>query len=347
MVAELFYDASRPPLVVAELSANHNQSLDRALALVDAAADAGADAVKLQTFRPEWITLDADHSEFLIQNESSPWFGRRLFDLYAEAALPLEWHEPLFQRARERGILAFSAPFSLEAVDFLESIDCPAYKIASFECVDIPLIERAAITGKPIVVSTGMASAAEIDEAVCAVRRHQARGPVLLKCTSSYPAPVENSHLVTLEAMRRLWSVPAGLSDHSLSPAPALVATTMGARMIEKHLTLDRADGGPDAAFSLEPTEFAELTRLVREAHAAIGEVRFGGTTDAESHARKRRRSLYVSRDVRAGTPLSADNIRSVRPGHGLATRHYEEVLGRHFRRDLPKGTPLAWFDIE
>lgn len=347
MVAEIFQDASLPPMVVAELSANHNQSLERALALVDAAADAGANAVKLQTFRPEWITLDADRPEFLIQNESSPWFGRRLFELYAEAALPLDWHEPLFRRARERGVLAFSAPFSLEAVDFLESIGCPVYKIASFECVDIPLIEKTAATGKPVIVSTGMATAAEIDEAVQAVRRYQDRGPVLLKCTSSYPAPVENSHLATLEAMRRLWSVPAGLSDHSLSPAPAVVATTLGARMIEKHLTLDRADGGPDAAFSLEPAEFAELTRLVREAHAAIGDVRFGGTTDAEAHARSRRRSLYIGRDVRAGEPLSAENIRSVRPGHGLPTRHYDEVLGRHFRRDLPKGTPLAWFDIE
>ncbi|HHQ68689.1 MAG TPA: pseudaminic acid synthase [Halothiobacillaceae bacterium] len=338
---------SQPPWLIAELSANHNQSLDRALALVDAAANAGAHAVKVQTFRPEWITLDSDRPEFLIQNKSSPWFGRRLFDLYSEAALPLDWHEPIFKRALKNNILAFSAPFSLEAVDFLESIDCPAYKIASFECVDIPLIKKAAATGKPVIISTGMATAAEIDEAVRAVRDFQTRGPMLLKCTSSYPAPVENSHLATLKAMQSAWSAPVGLSDHSLSPAPALVATTLGARLIEKHLTLARADGGSDAAFSLEPAEFTALAQLIKEAHAAIGTVQFGGTTEAERHARKRRRSLYINQDMQAGEIITEKTIRSVRPGYGLPTRYYHEVLGKRVRHNLSKGTPLSWIDIE
>jgi len=335
------------PLIVAELSANHNQSLDRALKLVEAAADNGADAVKLQTFRPGWITLDSDRAEFLIQNPSSPWHGRRLFDLYAETALPLEWHEPLFAHAAKLGLLAFSAPFSLEAVEFLESLDCPAYKIASFECTDIPLIDAVAATGKPVVISTGMAGLDEIDEAVRTVRRHQPRGPLLLKCTSSYPAPVDSSNLRTMSVMRQAWNVPVGLSDHCLTPAAAVASVPFGCRLIEKHLTLNRADGGADAAFSLEPAEFSELTQLVADSHAALGEVRFGGTTDAEAHARQRRRSLYISADVRAGDVIGPENIRSVRPGSGLHTRHYRDVIGKRFRHDKPTGTPLDWTDID
>lgn len=328
------------PYIIAELSGNHNGDLDRALALVDAAAEAGVDAVKLQTYTADTITLDVDAPGFTI--EGGPWDGRRLHDLYAEASTPWDWHGALFARASQLGVHCFSSPFDPSAVDLLSNLGAPAYKIASFELVDLPLIRYAAAQGKPIIMSTGVANYAEIEDALRAARDGGASEIVLLHCISAYPAKPEEMRLQTIRALGDAFGVPIGLSDHTLGSAVAVASIALGACVIEKHITLARADGGPDAEFSLEPREFAQLVADCRMAHAALG---------APQHDRKGvgganaqfRRSLYVTEDVAEGAEITAQNVRSVRPGFGLAPKHLDAVLGRHAKRSLTKGEPLSW----
>lgn len=334
-----------PPLIVAELSGNHNGSLPRALAILDAAADAGAHAVKLQTYTADTMTLDVDGPDFVIDDPASLWHGRRLYELYGEASTPWEWHEALFARARGRGMLCFSTPFDESAVDYLERFDPPAYKIASFELTDLRLIRTVARTGRPIVMSTGMATLAEIDDAVRAAR-DGGGDVVLLQCTSTYPATPENSHLRTIPSLRETFGCEVGLSDHTAGVGAAVAAVAFGAVLIEKHFTLARADGGVDAAFSLEPQELRELVVETERAWQSLGSVRYGPTR-AEQASLRFRRSIYVSEDVRAGDELSSSNLRIVRPGFGLAPKHFDEILGRRARVDLARGTALRWELIE
>lgn len=327
--------------VIAELSANHRQQIDAAVRLVDAAAEAGADAVKLQTYTADTITMDASGAEFRIES-GTLWDGRTLHELYAEAATPWEWHEPLQRRAAERGLDFFSSAFDATSVDFLERLGVPAFKIASFEIVDIGLIQRVARTGKPMIVSTGMATLDEIDEAVSAAREAGAGQLALLKCTSAYPAPIEESDLRTIPDMASRFGVPVGLSDHTLGTLAPVVAVALGAAIIEKHLTLSRADGGPDGAFSLEPAEFATMVREIRTAERALGSVSYDPSAH-EVASRGLRRSLFVTEDIRAGETFTEENLRSIRPGHGLHTRHLPELIGRRAARDISRGTPMTW----
>lgn len=329
-----------PCFIIAELSANHLGSLERALSLCRAAKSAGADAVKVQTYTPDTITANVHDSPFLIRG-GGIGEGRTLYDLYAEAHMPWEWHAPLQREADRLGLSFFSSPFDATAVDFLEQLGVPAFKIASFELVDLPLLRRVAATGKPLIVSTGMASAGEISEALQVIGQARAR-TVLLKCTSAYPALPDQMNLRTIPDMRERFGVPIGLSDHSMDPAIAVAAVTLGACVLEKHLTLRRADGGPDASFSLEPQEFAETVRSVRQAEAALGRVSYGDTT-GERATRQFRRSLFVVRPVHAGEPFTRENVRSIRPGDGLHTRYFEHVLQRSATRDVEAGAPLAW----
>lgn len=333
-----------PPLVIAEMSGNHNQSLDRALAIVEAAAAAGAHALKIQTYTADTMTLDMDQGEFAITDPNSLWAGKSLYKLYQEAYTPWEWHEPIFRRARELGLIAFSTPFDETAVDFLESMDVPCYKIASFENTDLPLIRKAAATGKPMIVSTGMATAAELDECVRTARAAGCRDLVLLKCTSTYPASPENTHLRTIPHMRELFQCEVGLSDHTGGVGAAVAAVALGATVVEKHFTLARADGGVDAAFSLEPAELASLVVETERAWRALGQVHYGPTA-AETKSLVFRRSLYAVRDIAAGEPFSHDNVRPIRPGLGLPPKYLERLIGKPARRALPRGTPLRWED--
>ena len=330
------------PYLIAEMSGNHNQSLERALAIVDAAADAGADAIKLQTYTAATMTLNIRAPGFVIDDPKSLWAGRQLYELYAEAATPWEWHAPLMARARSRGLHCFSSPFDESAVDFLETLDVPAYKIASFECVDLALIRKVAATGKPVIISTGMASLAEIDDAVRCARAAGCTQIVLLKCTSSYPATPENTHIRTIPALREAFGVTVGLSDHTMGCGVAVASVALGACVIEKHFTLSRAEGGVDSAFSLEPAEFAQLRVESERAWQSLGEVRFG-TSAAEAASVQFRRSLYIVKPVRAGEVLTTDNVRAIRPGFGLAPKHLEQVLGCRLAVDAPIGTPLSW----
>ncbi len=329
-----------PPYVICELSGNHNGSLERALAMVDAAAATGCDAIKLQTYTPDTITLDCDAPDFQITD--GPWAGRTLHDLYAEAATPFEWHAALFERARQRGVTIFSTPFDFTAVELLECLGAPAYKIASFEAVDLPLIARVAACGKPMIISTGLASLAEMEEALKTAQANGAAGVALLHCVSAYPAPIEEANVATVPDLARRFGVVSGLSDHTPGSAAAVAAVALGAAIIEKHFTLARADGGPDAAFSLEPAEFAAMTRDCKAAWAALGSATYD-ELGSERAAAGHRRSLYVAAAVKAGEALTAANIRSVRPGYGLAPKHLPGVLGRRAARDLKFGEPLAW----
>ena len=329
-----------PPYVIAELSGNHNGDRDRAVALVDAAAEAGADAVKLQTYTADTITLDVDRPEFRI--EGGPWDGRHLHELYAEASTPWEWHEALFARAAERGLHCFSSPFDPTAVDLLAGLDAPAYKIASFELVDLPLIRRAAAQGRPLIMSTGVADYGEIEEALRAAREGGAPEVVLLHCISAYPAAPEEMRLQTIRSLGAAFGVPIGLSDHTLGSAVAVASIALGACLIEKHITLARADGGPDAEFSLEPGEFRQLVDDCRIAHAALGAPQHDRRGVGGANAQFRR-SLYMTADVAAGAEITEANVRSVRPGFGLAPKHLDAVLGRIAARDLARGEPLAW----
>jgi N-acetylneuraminate synthase len=332
------------PYVIAELSGNHNGRLERALQLIDVAKEAGVDAVKLQTYTADTITIDHDGPGFTI--EGGLWSGRRLHELYREAHTPWEWHPALFAHARELGITCFSSPFDPTAVDLLESLDAPAYKIASFEIVDLPLVRYAAKTGKPLIVSTGMAGAGEIAEAVEAAREAGAGGIVLLHCVSGYPAPADEANLARIRALAADYDCPIGLSDHTLGTDVAVAATALGAAVIEKHVTLARADGGPDAAFSLEPHELAALVQGVRTAYAALGRADYGRAASEQPNMAFRR-SLYAVKDIAAGEVLTAGSVRSIRPGYGLAPKYLPGVLGRRARRAIARGTPMSFDLIE
>ena len=335
-----------PPFVIAEMSGNHNHSLERALAIVDAAADAGAHALKIQTYTADTITLDVERDEFLISDPDSLWAGRSLHSLYQEAQTPWEWHEAIFDRARRRGMIPFSTPFDESAVDFLEGLGSPCYKIASFENVHLPLIRKVAATGKPIIMSTGMATEEELGEAVDAAREAGCDELILLKCTSTYPATPENTNLATIPDMRERFDCQVGLSDHSMGIGVSVASVALGAVAIEKHFTLSRADGGVDAAFSMEPDEMTALVVETRRAWQALGHVSYG-PTDAEKPSVQFRRSLYVAEDMRAGEAFTPQNLRVVRPGLGLAPKHYDEILGKSIARDAAKGTPLTWDLVE
>lgn len=330
---------AHPPYVVAEMSGNHNGEIGRALTLIDAAKAAGADAVKIQTYRADTITIDHDGPEFMIR--SGLWEGRRLFELYEEAHTPWEWHEELFDHARKTGITLFSAPFDPTAVELLWDLDCPAYKIASPEIVDLDLIERCARTGKPLIISTGMASFEEIEEAVATARSAGAREILVLHCISGYPTPADQANLATIPDLATRLDVAIGLSDHTMDTVVAEAAVAMGAVLVEKHFTLRRADGGVDSTFSLEPEELDQLVRNLRTVFEARGMPNYR-PTDAERETLAMRRSLYVVADVAAGSALTRENIRSIRPANGLAPRYLRQVLGRTATRDLKRGEPLA-----
>lgn len=330
-----------PVFVVAELSANHGHDLDRAVAMLAAARDAGADAVKIQTYTPDTMTIPSAGPQFTI-GPGTPWEGRTLHDLYAEAHTPWGWHPRLQEEAARLGVLLFSSPFDASAVDFLESLEMPAYKIASFELVDLPLIRRAARTGRPLILSTGMASLDEIEDAVAAARGAGAQGLALLKCTSAYPAPPEDMNLATIPWLEQRFEVPVGLSDHTRGGAVAVAAVALGASIVEKHFTLTRDAPGPDQVFSMEPEEFARMVREIRVVEKARGHVSFE-RTGAEAASRVFRRSLFVVADVRAGEPFTEANLRSIRPGDGLAPKHLGDVLGHEAVRDIARGTPLSW----
>jgi N-acetylneuraminate synthase len=332
--------AAHEPFVICELSGNHNGSLERALRMIEAAAATGCDAIKIQTYTADTITLDVDRPEFRIQG--GLWDGRSLYELYQEAQTPYEWHPALFARARALGVILFSTPFDESAVELLDELGAPAFKIASFEAVDLPLIRRAAATGKPLIISTGMANLAEIEAAREAALAAGAGGVVLLHCVSSYPAALEDANVRTVADMARRFDGPVGLSDHTPGSAASVAAVALGASVIEKHFTLARADGGPDAAFSLEPDEFAGLVADCKAAWRALGRAHYD-VVGSERGNLAFRRSLYVTADVMAGEALTARNVRSVRPGLGLPPAELERVLGRPAARDLKRGEPLAW----
>lgn len=330
------------PFIIAEMSGNHNQSLERALQLVDAAAKAGADALKLQTFTPETMTLDLDENEFTISDPKSLWRGQSIFSLYEMAQTPWDWHKEIFEYANKLGMLAFSSPFDESAIDFLESLNVPCYKIASFENTDIPLIRRAAATGKPLIISTGMATLAELDDSVRAARLAGCTQLALLKCTSTYPESPENSNVMTIPHMREMFNCEVGLSDHTMGLGAAVAAVSHGASLVEKHLTLDRKDGGIDSAFSLEPEEFKALTTETERAWLALGRVSYGPTI-AEIRAVSRRRSIYIVKDIEAGAILNHDNLRCIRPGLGLPPKHLDTLIGKKVKRGAKRGTPVSW----
>ena len=331
-----------PPFIVAEMSGNHNQSLERALAIVEAAATAGAHALKLQTYTADTMTLDIDKREFFVEEPDSLWKGASLYSLYQQAYTPWEWHKPIFDRARELGIIAFSTPFDDTAVDLLESLDVPCYKIASFENTDLPLIRRVASTGKPLIISTGMATVAELDETVRAARDAGCDDLVLLKCTSTYPSTPENTNALTIPHLRELFGCEVGLSDHTMGVGVSVASAALGATVIEKHFTLSRAEGGVDSAFSMEPAELAQLVVETERAWQSLGHVSYG-PTDAEKESLRYRRSLYVVKDIKAGDVLTHENVRAIRPGLGLPTKHMETVLGRAVKQDVKRGTALGW----
>lgn len=329
-----------PTYIVAELSANHGRSLEQAVELVKAAKQAGSDAVKVQTYTPDTMTIDCKKADFQIKGTS--WEGRFLYDLYAEACMPWEWQPRLKKVADDLGLHFLSTAFDETAVAFLESVGVAAYKVASFEIVDLRLLRRIARTGKPVMVSTGMATLGEIDEAVRTLRSSGAVQLALLKCTSAYPAPVEAMNLRTIPHLEAAFHVPVGLSDHTLAVSVPVAAVALGACIIEKHLTLSRSSASPDSAFSLEPQEFKAMVQAVREVEKALGAIQYGAS-EHEVESLAFRRSLYVVQDVRAGEPFTVDNVRSIRPGHGLHPRHLDEVLGRVAACDIPRGTPLTW----
>lgn len=331
---------TQSPYVIAELSANHNGNLERALAIMTAAKEAGASAVKLQTYRPDTITLKSERPEFQIHG--GLWDGHSLYDLYEWAHTPWEWHQALFAKGRELGLTVFSSPFDFSAVDLLESLDCPAYKIASFELVDLPLIRYAAQTGKPLIMSTGMANEAEIAAAVEMALKHGNGQLALLHCVSGYPAPAAEYNLRAIPMLRQRFGVEVGLSDHTLGSATAIAATALGATLIEKHFTLARADGGPDCAFSMEPAELADLVASVNTAQAALGVADYQ-LTPSEQGNRAFRRSLYLVKEIAAGECLTEAHIKSVRPALGLPPADYDRLLGKRVTRDMSANQPLDW----
>lgn len=333
------------PFIIAEMSGNHNQSLERALEIVEAAAEAGAHALKIQTYTADTLTLDVDTDDFMIADKDSLWKNRKLYDLYNEAYTPWEWHKPIFDRARELGMIPFSTPFDNTAVDFLESLDVPMYKIASFENTDLPLIEKVASTGKPMIVSTGMATVSEIDELVRTAKNAGCKDLILLKCTSTYPATPENTNISTIPHMRDMFNVQVGLSDHTMGTGVAVAAVALGATVIEKHFTLSRADGGVDSAFSMEPAEMKTLVEETERAWQAIGKITYG-PTEKEKASLKFRRSIYVAKDIEAGEKFTEENIRIVRPGYGLEPKFYPILIDKVAKRALKKGMPIQFEDL-
>jgi len=338
--------AGERPFVIAEVSGNHNGSLERALEIIDAVADSGAQAVKFQTYTADTLTIDVDAPAFRVTEGHELWGGRNLYQLYQEAHTPWEWHPALFQRAREHGLVPFSSPFDPTAVDFLVAMDVPAFKVASFELVDLPLIRRMAATGRPLIISTGMAEAAEIDEAVVAARGAGATEIALLKASSAYPSPPEAMQLGAIRTMRERWDVPVGLSDHTLGDTAAIAAVALGACIVEKHFKAAGDDASPDAAFSLDPAGFRRMVDAIRFTESAVAGTTIG-PAPAELESRRFRRSLFVVEDVEAGEAFTDRNVRSIRPADGLHTRHLETVLGRHAASTIPRGTPLAWDLVE
>ncbi len=330
------------PFVIAEMSGNHNQSLERALEIVDAAADAGAHGLKIQTYTADTMTLDLDQGEFFISDPGSLWKGKSLYALYQEAHTPWDWHPAIFERARERGMIPFSTPFDATSVDFLESLNVGCYKIASFENTDLPLIRKVAATGKPMIISTGMASIAELDETVRAAREAGCRELVLLKCTSTYPATADNTHIATIPHMRQMFDCEVGLSDHTMGVGVAVASVALGATVVEKHFTLRRADGGVDSTFSLEPHELRALVSETERAWQGLGQVQYGAS-EAERKSMVFRRSLYICADLKAGDLLTAENLRAIRPGYGMAPKFLDQLLGRRIAKDAKRGTPMSW----
>lgn len=341
-IGQFSIEAYGPPLIIAEMSGNHNQSLDRAMEIVELAAKAGAHALKLQTYTADTMTIDMSEREFFISDDSSLWKGESLYSLYQKAMTPWEWHKPIFDKCKELGMLGFSTPFDPTAVDFLMELDVPCFKVASFENTDLPLIAKVASTGKPMIISTGMASVAEIDDAVRTAKEHGCENLILLKCTSSYPASPSNSNLATIPHLREMFGCHVGLSDHTLGIGAAVASVALGAVVIEKHITNSRADGGVDAAFSLEPDELSALVRETEVAALARGTIAYG-PSENECGSLVFRRSLYVVEDIKAGTVLSNENLRAIRPGLGLATKYLPQLLGKRVSRDVARGTAASW----
>lgn len=335
-----FFDQTKKPFIIAEMSGNHNHSLERALKIVEAAAESGVDALKLQTYTADTITLDIREGEFFINDPSSLWTGQSLYELYEKAYTPWEWHEPIFKKCRELGIIGFSTPFDATSIEFLEELQVPFYKVASFEMTDHQLIKNIARTAKPMIISTGMATLSEIDQTVRIAKENGCPEVVLLKCTSTYPAKAESSNLLTIPNMREAFKCEIGLSDHTLGIGVSVASVALGACVIEKHFTLNRADGGVDSTFSLEPQEMKSLVTETKQAWEALGEIHYGITLGEKPEDR---RSLYVAEDIKKGDFFTDKNVRSVRPGGGLETKYYEHIIGRVARKDAQKGTPLSW----
>ncbi|GAB3824512.1 pseudaminic acid synthase [Hymenobacter jeollabukensis] len=342
LIGDYRIGAGHAPFIIAEMSGNHGQSLEKALEIVDAAAAAGCQGLKIQTSTPDMLTLNSREPDFIVRGANQDWEGQSLYELYTTNYTPYEWHAAIFARAREHGMVAFSSPFGTEAVDFLESVGCPAYKIASFENNWTELIRHAARTGKPVIISTGMADLADLERMVQAVRAEGNEQVILLKCTSTYPALPHNTNLATIPHLRQMLGCHVGLSDHTMGTGVAVAATVMGAVVIEKHLTMRRADGGPDSSFSMEPEEMARLVVECRQAQQALGTVQYG-PTQAELKSLAFRRSIYVVEDVAAGEALTRKNVRVIRPGHGLPPHLLEQVLGRAVRQAVRRGTALSW----
>ena len=330
------------PLIIAEMSGNHNQSLERALKIVEAAAKTGVHALKIQTYTADTMTLNISEGEFFINDLTSLWEGNSLHKLYQQAYTPWEWHEPIFKRCKELGIIGFSTPFDATAVNFLESLDVPCYKIASFENTDLPLIRKVASTGKPMIISTGMATVAELDETVRTARESGCKDLILLKCTSTYPATPENTNILTIPHLRDLFDVQVGLSDHTMGIGVAVASVALGATVIEKHFTLSRADGGVDSAFSMEPEEMRQLVIESERAWQALGKISYG-VTEAEKKSIVFRRSLYISQDMKKGDLLTPSNLRAIRPGSGLPPKYYDILLGKRIGCDVKAGQPMQW----
>ncbi|WP_099354146.1 pseudaminic acid synthase [Fredinandcohnia onubensis] len=334
--------STHSPFIIAEMSGNHNQSLDRALKIVEAAAKSGVHALKIQTYTADTMTLNVENSDFYINDSDSIWNGNSLYSLYQQAYTPWEWHKPIFEKCRELDIIPFSTPFDETAVEFLEELGVPFYKIASFEVNDIPLIKKVASTGKPMIISTGLATVAEIEEAVRSAREAGCKDIILLKCTSSYPASPENTNINTIPHLKELFQCQVGLSDHTLGIGVAVASVALGATVIEKHFTLSRSDGGVDSIFSIEPQEMESLVTETKRAWQSLGEIMYG-PTNHEISSKKYRRSLYITKDMKAGDVFTPENLKSIRPGFGLHPRYYGSLLGKKISRDSKRGTPLTW----
>ncbi len=330
------------PFLIAEMSGNHNQSLETALKIVDAIAESGAHAIKLQTYTADSLTINVNHGEFKISDQNSLWYGRTLYDLYQEACTPYEWHEPIFNRAKDKGLICFSTPFDEDAVDFLETLNVPAYKVASFENNHLPLLKKIAKTGKPVIMSTGISNIITIEEAVSTLKENGCNEIILLKCTSTYPATPENTNILTIPHMEKLFGTHVGLSDHTLGIGVAVASVVLGARVIEKHFTLDRNDGGVDSAFSMEPNEFKQLVLETQRAFLSLGEIKYG-ILDSEKKSLTFKRSIYVVEDIKSGESFTDKNIKIIRPGLGIQPKYFDVFIGKKASKDIKKGTALSF----